>query len=90
MSTGPITIFDKSAIQALNLDEAALFGQFYRVAITPLFYVETLADLEKEVSNGKTPEEVVGVIAAKTANLTADPSAHHKLLALNDLPSLPR
>src|SRR4051794_36305762 len=85
MSKGPITVFDKSAIQMLSLDEAALFGQFYRVAITPLFYVETLADLEKEIGNGKSPEDVVGIIASKTANLTADPHAHHKLLVLNDL-----
>ena len=85
MSNGPITIFDKSAIQMLNVDEAALFGQFYRVAITPLFFVETLADLEKDINGGKTPEDVVGIIASKTANLTADPSAHHTLLVLNDL-----
>jgi hypothetical protein len=30
--------------------------------ITPLFYIETLADLEKEVRAGKTPEQVVGEI----------------------------
>jgi hypothetical protein len=33
--------------------------------ITPLFYIETLADLEKEVRAGKTPEQVVGEIAFK-------------------------
>ena len=85
MSTGPITIFDKSALQGLSLDEAALFGQFYRTVITPLFFVETLADLEKEVASGRTPEQVVGTIAAKTANLTADPSAHHQQLVISDL-----
>ena len=71
MSTGPIIIFDKSAIQSLKLDEAALFGQFYRCNLTPMFFVETLADLEKKVREGQMPEQVVGVIAAKTANLTA-------------------
>jgi hypothetical protein len=85
MSNGPTIIFDKSALQGLNIDEAALFGQFYRAVITPLFFVETLADLEKEVAEGRTPEQVVGGIAAKTGNLTADPSAHHTRLVINNL-----
>ena len=54
MSHGPITIFDKSAFEALNIDDAALFGVFYRIALTTLFFVETLADLEKEVLRGRT------------------------------------
>jgi hypothetical protein len=85
MSTGPITIFDKSMLQGLSLDEAALFGQFYRCNLTPLFFVETLADLEKEVRKGQTAEQVVGTIAAKTANLTLDPSVHHDDLVIADL-----
>src|SRR2546425_599779 len=84
-SQGPITIFDKSALQALSVDQAALFGQFYRIVITPLFFVETLADLEKEVDEGKTPEDVVGLIAAKTANQTADTNAHHSRLVVAEL-----
>jgi len=85
MSSGPITIYDKSALQALSVDQAALFGQFYRIVITPLFFVETLADLEKEVDEGKTPEAVVGLIAAKTANQTADANAHHSRLIVAEL-----
>ena len=68
-SVGPITIFDKSALQALNMDESVWFDVFFLANIVPVFYVETLADLEKEVAAGKTPEQVVGTIAAKTANL---------------------
>ena len=85
MSTGPITIFDKSMLQGLSLDEAVLFGQFYRCNLTPLFFVETLADLEKRVREGQTPEQVVGTIAAKTANLMLDPSVHHADLVIADL-----
>src|SRR5688500_1547944 len=85
MSTGPLTIFDKSALQSLSIDDAVLFGQFYRTTYTPLFFVETMADLEKEVAAGKTPEQVVGTIAAKTANLTPVPSAHHDRLVLHNL-----
>lgn len=85
MSLGPITIFDKSALQSLSVNEAALFGQFYRTVITPLFFVETMADLEKKVAAGRTPEQVVRTIAAKTANLTADPNAHHDRLVVANL-----
>lgn len=87
MSLGPITLFDKSVIHLLNFDEAALFGQFYRVNLTPMFFVETLADLTKEkgLRPGQTPEKLVEEIAAKTANLTFDPSAHHMRLVLGDL-----
>jgi hypothetical protein len=47
MSQGPSLIFDKSSLESLNLDEAALLDHFYRSNITPLFFVECLADLEK-------------------------------------------
>jgi hypothetical protein len=53
---GPITIFDKSALQALSLDEAVWFDAFLLANVVAVFYVETLADLEKEVAEGKTPE----------------------------------
>ena len=49
----------------LNPDEAHWLDSFFMSNITPLFYIETLADLEKEVRAGKTPEQVVGEIAFK-------------------------
>lgn len=85
MSTGPITIFDKSALQLLNIDEACLFGHFYRVNLTPVFFVETLADLEKEVAKGRTPEQVVGSLAFRTAGMTADANVHHSRICLTEL-----
>lgn len=48
MSTGPTTIFDKSVLEALSPDEAVWLGQFYRVNITPLFLVETLATTNRD------------------------------------------
>ena len=77
MSAGPILIFDKSLIEMLSPDEAVWLGQFYRVNIVPVFLVETLADLEKEVAAGRTPEQVVGRLAEKTNIMTADPNTHH-------------
>jgi hypothetical protein len=81
---GPITIFDKSALQALSADEAVWFDAFFSGNVTPLFYVETLADLEKEVKKGQTPEHVVGALASKTP-LYAFPNVHHRTLYLADL-----
>jgi hypothetical protein len=60
MSAGPIPIFDKSLIEMLSPDEAVWLGQLYRVNIVPVFLVETLADLEKEVAAGRTPEQSSG------------------------------
>jgi len=39
-------LFDKSALQGLSLDESVWFDAFFYPNITPLFFVETLADLE--------------------------------------------
>src|SRR6476646_3301789 len=85
MSAGPILIFDKSLIEMLSPDEAVWLGQFYRVNVVPVFLVETLADLEKEVAAGRTPEQVVGRLAEKTNIVTADPNTHHWRLALSNL-----
>ena len=62
---GPITLFDKSFLQGLSLGESVWCGQYFMPVGCPLFYVETLADLEKAVKEGRTPEQEVGVIAAK-------------------------
>jgi hypothetical protein len=47
----------------LNVDEACLFGPFYRTNLTPFFFIETLADLEKEIAARPTPEQVAASIA---------------------------
>lgn len=84
MSVGPITIFDKSALQALSLDEAVWLDTFYLTNITPLFFVETLADLEKIDSKRRAPEDVVGDLAAKTP-LGGRPNVHHATLCEGEL-----
>ena len=73
MSQGPILIFDKSALQALSVDETNWLDNFFLTNITPIFYAETLADLEKEVHAGRTPEEVVGQLAVKTPDMQSSP-----------------
>ncbi len=61
---GPITLFDKSFLQSLSLDESVWFDHFFPTNLCPLFYVETLADLDKAVRSGRTPEQEVGIIAS--------------------------
>jgi hypothetical protein len=84
MGRGPITIFDKSALQSLSMDESVWLDAFFLIDVVPLFYVETLADLEKQVAEGKSPEDLVGMLAAKTPP-TASPTAHHNSLILAEL-----
>jgi hypothetical protein len=81
---GPITIFDKSALQALSMDEAVWFDAFFLANVVPLFYVEVLADLEKKVEEGKEPEDIVGMLAEKTPSGAA-PNVYHRHLILGEL-----
>lgn len=81
MSIGPSLIFDKSALQGLSADESMWLENFFITNITPLFFVETLADLEKEVRSGRTPEDVVGSIAHKTPDMGCVNTHHRSLIA---------
>jgi len=77
MSQGPSLIFDKSSLESLNLDEAVLLDNFYTSTITPLFFVECLADLEKKISSKSTPEQLVGSLADRTPDAQSSPNMHH-------------
>ena len=83
--SGPILIFEKSALQSLSTDEAVWLDNFFQSNLTPLFFIETLADLEKQFKSGKNPEDVVGDIALKTPDRGAHPNAHHRRLAEAEL-----
>ena len=82
---GPITLFDKSFLQSLSVDESVFFDHFFYPVISPLFYIETLADLEKAVRQGRTPEQEVGIIASKTPEMHGGVCAHHTSLCLANL-----
>jgi hypothetical protein len=81
---GPTAIFDKSALQALSMDESVWFDAFFSVNVTPIFFVETLADLEKEVAAGRSAEDLVGMLAEKTPS-SAYPNVHHRTLLAAEL-----
>ena len=82
---GPIALFDKSFLQSLSLNESLFFDHFFLSVICPLFYVETLADLEKAVRQGRTPEQEVGTIASKTPELHGALCASHLQICASSL-----
>ena len=82
---GPIALFDKSFLQSLSLDESVFFDHFFLPVICPIFYIETLADLEKQVRAGRTPEQEVGIIADKVPEMSGWPCAYHLDLAAHVL-----
>jgi hypothetical protein len=77
MASGPVLIFDKSSLESLNLDEAVLLDNFYRSNITPLFFVECLADLEKSIRSKSTPEQLVASLAIRTPEMNASSNVFH-------------
>ena len=85
MPQGPVLIFDKSALQMLSLDEAVWLDNFYQSNITPLFFVETLADLEKELAEGRSAEQYVGALAHKTPDMQSVSNIHHRQLVHGEL-----
>jgi hypothetical protein len=77
MAQGPSLIFDKSSLESLNLDEAVLMDNFYLSTMTPLFFVECLADLEKTIRSKSTPEQLVGSLADRTPDAQSSPNVYH-------------
>ena len=54
-----------------------MMDNFYMSTITPLFFVECLADLEKAIRSESTPEQLVGSLANRTPDVQGHPNAHH-------------
>ncbi len=82
---GPIALFDKSFLQSLSTDESVWFDHFFYPVVVPVFYIETLADLEKRPRAGKTAEEEVGIIAVKTPQMSGAPCYFHQSLCVQNL-----
>ena len=79
-----ITLFDKSFLQSLSINESVWFDQFFLANVCPYFYVETLADLEKRTGS-RRPEDEVRIIADKFPDNHGIPNAFHKNLCVNEL-----
>jgi hypothetical protein len=82
---GPTLLFDKSFLQMLSLNEAVLLDHFFHTVISPIFYVETLADLEKRSRSRRSPENEVGIIASKIPQQNSAPMLFHPALAIREL-----
>ncbi len=83
-SNGPTIIFDKSVLQSLSEDESIWLDAFYHSIITPLFYVETLADLSKDTGS-RSAEDIVRIIANKVPEMGSSPNTHHRELVVGNL-----
>ncbi len=86
-AVGPLALFDKSFLQSLTVDESVWFDHFFLPVISPLFFVETLADLSKREreSASRTPEDLVRIIADKTPVMSGVPCVHHAQLCIANL-----
>jgi hypothetical protein len=82
---GPITLFDKSFLQSLRVDESVWFDAFFITVVCPIFYVETLADLSKSVPSDRTPEREVQIIAEKFPSIGGMPCSFHEDLVIGEL-----
>jgi hypothetical protein len=82
---GPIILFDKSFLQSLSLDEAVFFDHFFYPNICPILFVEILADLDKVVPGGRTPEDEVRIIADKTPEMHGMVNAFHGEMCIANL-----
>jgi len=86
MSQGPSLLFDKSTLESLSLNEAALLDDFFRSTIAPLFFVECLADLERKMVRMKgMPEQLVGSLAERTPDLQSMMNMHHAQILAAEL-----
>ena len=82
---GPNLIFDKSTIQSLSGAEARWLPHMYYSNITPILFLEIMADLKKVPSTARTPEQFVSGLAKKFSPINSAINVHHTDMALNDL-----
>ncbi len=82
---GPIIIFDKSTLQSLSVDESCWLENFFLTNLTPIFFIECLADLEKLIKGNKTPQQMVYELALKTPQSWSYPNVYHHRLIVGDL-----
>jgi hypothetical protein len=80
-----ITLFDKSFLQSLTVDESVCFDRFFYPVICPVFYVETLADLSKKVRDDRTADAEVRIIADKFPEMSGTPCAEYSNMVVLEI-----
>lgn len=85
-----MTVFDKSFLQGLTVDEAVMFDHFYMTNLTPIFLMEVLGDLSKE-PDGKhaSPQKLVEILSRKTPCRHVYLNAFHQHLLRGELLGTP-
>lgn len=82
---GPTLVFDKSFLQSLSVDEAVMLDQMFTCVVTPVFMVETLADLAKEVGPDRPAARAVASLAERTPVAHGHMNTFHQDVAVSDL-----
>jgi hypothetical protein len=80
-----ISLFDKSFVQSLTVDESVWLDRFFYPVVCPIFYVETLADLSKKPRGDRTADTEVRIIADKFPEMSGTPCAEHLTMAVLDI-----
>lgn len=82
---GPVTLFDKSFLEMLSVDQAALFDCLFSANLCPVFITEALADLSKKPPGQRSVEKIVSDLANKAPSMHSYPNAEHTALCLAEL-----
>lgn len=80
---GPNTFTDKSTLQSLTHEEALWLNLYFRLNLTPILLVETLADLAQERLNA--PDGMVRSLARKSTIRRGWLTAHHETIGQGEL-----
>ena len=80
-----MSLFDKSFLQSLTVDESVWFDRFFYPVVCPIFYVETLADLSKKPRGALTSDAEVRIIADKFPQMSGTPCADHFNMAVHNI-----
>ena len=80
-----MTVFDKSFIHGITVEEAAVFDMHFMTNLTPLFFIEVLADLEKSGMDEAARIGLVRDLASKTPSMHSYPNVPHAFLAINEM-----
>jgi hypothetical protein len=79
------TLFDKSFLQSISVDESVWFDQHFTPVVCPVFYAETLADLALTPNDPAFAEREVRKIADKFPQMSGYPCASHFTMIVGDL-----
>lgn len=79
------TLFDKSFLQSLSVDESVWFDKHFMPVVCPVFYTETLADLALTPSDPAFAEREVRKIADKFPQMSGYPCSSHITMVVGDL-----